>query len=137
MSSFECKVSELNGNLGANNDKKDLKLSGVKENNSISENTSGGDASTSSTTTSTSTSTSTSTFKSNSIYKLFNEKNVKILILITFLHFFLHSDMVLEFVNCKIPSLSSNLMLNTLGKLIIGLLIGFSFIVYSSFFQDP
>jgi hypothetical protein len=133
MSSFECKVSELNGNLGANNDKKDFKLSGVKENNSISENTSGADASTSST----STSTSTSTFKSNSIYKLFNEKNVKILILITFLHFFLHSDMVLEFVNCKIPSLSSNLMLNTLGKLIIGLLIGFSFIVYSSFFQDP
>jgi hypothetical protein len=132
MSSFECKVSELNGNLGANNDKKDLKLSGVKENNSISENTSGADASTSST----SISTSTSTFKSNSI-KLFNEKNVKILILITFLHFFLHSDMVLDFVNCKIPSLSSNLMLNTLGKLIIGLLIGFSFIVYSSFFQDP
>jgi hypothetical protein len=138
MSGFECKVSELNSNIGSNSfgslNKMDVELS---------------------TSTSTSTSTHTPISSSgnnpsfekntkpdtnttvNNFDKFLNEKNIKSILLIAVVYFFLHSEQVLEFVNSKIPSLASNLTLNTFGKIIFGLLIGICFVMYSFFFQGP
>lgn len=129
MSVFECKVSELNEN-------KD-KISSFE------------------TSTVTSSSPSTNTISSTNqnvnqvpisgknagnvsgFSKILNEKNLKAILLIACVYFLLHSEPVLEFVNSKIPSIISNLTLNSLGKLIFGLLLGVLFIVGSFFFQDP
>jgi hypothetical protein len=126
MSSFECKVSELNNNSDSNvlkDDKKNnVSSSGVTnlgfETNTIPIKT-------------------TQSNSSNSTDKFLNEKNLKTVLLIAVVYFLLHSELVLEFVNVRIPSLGSNMSLNSAGKIIFGLLIGISFIVYSFFFQGP
>ena len=130
MSSFECKVSELNDIKEANSlkndkyDKKDVKLSpGAANISSFETNTA-----------------QSKTIQSNSINsmdKILSEKNLKSVLLITVVYFLLHTDQVLEFVNDKIPSLGSNMALNSVGKIIFGLLIGIFFIIYSFFFQAP
>ena len=126
MSNFECKVSELNGNGNLNEihaDKKDPLSSNGINNSSFETNTIGDK--------------STSPGSNNSSYigKILTEKNLKMIVLITVFYLFLHSEQVLEFVNVRIPSLGSNLVLNVFGKIIFGLLMGFFFIGYSFFFQ--
>jgi hypothetical protein len=130
MSGFECKISELNGTdnissfetnttTGTNTNTK----TNTKTNQDVNQ--------------AKTTNTSTSTSKLSGFSKILNEKNIKTILVITVIYFFLQSEQVLEFVNAKIPSLTSNLLLNAVGKIIFGLLIGVSFIVYSFFFQDP
>ena len=138
MSGFECKISELNGtdnissfetntNPNTNNGVNQTKTTNTNTNPTT--NTNQGK--------STSTSTTTTTSKLSGFSKILNEKNIKAILVITVIYFFLQSEQVLEFVNAKIPSLTSNLLLNAVGKIIFGLIIGISFIVYSFFFQDP
>jgi len=131
MSGFECKVSELNGN-------KD-KIASFETNTTTTTNT---NTNTNTNTTTNSdvnnvTSSSKKTVNVSAFTKVLNEKNLKAILLIAFIYFLLHSEPILDFVNAKIPSIISNLTLNSLGKLIFGLLIGFLFIVSSFFFQDP
>ena len=126
MSGFECKISELNGTDN---------ISSFETNTTTGTNTNtktNQDVNQAKTT-----NTSTSTSKLSGFSKILNEKNIKTILVITVIYFFLQSEQVLEFVNAKIPSLTSNLLLNAVGKIIFGLLIGVSFIVYSFFFQDP
>jgi hypothetical protein len=115
MSKFDCKVSELNTAMKEN--KKDIKLSSIRENNSTSENENGnGNESIS--------------FFDN----LVNEKHLKIVFLISVIHFILHSESVLEFLHSKIPSIMLNLnQLNSFGKLLVGLIIAIFLIIYTSF----
>lgn len=119
MSGFECKVNELNGNSD--------KISSFETNTTTVPGAN----------TNTSTNTSTNKKTESSFSKIINEKNLKAILLIAFVYFLLHSEPVLEFTNAKIPAIISNLTLNSLGKLIFGLLIGVLFIVGSFFFQDP
>ena len=126
MSSFECKVSDLNGNPETNvvkNDNKNI-ISNVGVNNSSFE-------------TNTIPNKTTNSNQNSSIDKFLTEKNLKIVLLTTVFYFILHSEQVLEFINVKIPSLGSSASLNSVGKIIFGLLIGIFFIVCSFFFRDP
>ena len=126
MSSFECKVSDLNGNPETNvvkNDKKDITARAVVNNSSFEMNTDPNKTINSKT--------------NSSVDKFLTEKNLKIILLTTVFYFFLHSEQVLEFINGKIPSLGSSASLNSVGKIIFGLLIGIFFIVCSFFFRDP
>ena len=134
MSSFECKVSELNGNTESNVLKDTSSVTGVNK-SSFETNT----TTTTNTNTNTdkATTTNTNTTTPISIDKFFNEKNLKTVLLIAVVYFFLHSEQVLEFIIARLPSLGSNIALNSVGKIIYGLLIGICFIVYSFFFQDP
>ena len=135
MAGFECKVSDLNGD----------KTLGFEANTSTSSNQ--GESNNTNTNTNTNTNktagannvtgSNKNTANVSAFTKILNEKNLKAILLIAFVYFLLHSEPVLEFVNAKIPSIISNLALNSLGKLIFGLLIGFLFIVGSFFFQDP
>ncbi len=129
MSGFECKVSDLNGD----------KKSGFEASTGTGTNT---DTNTDTNTNKIAsanyaTNSNKNTANVSAFTKILNEKNLKAILLIAFVYFILHSEPVLEFVNAKIPSIISNLALNSLGKLIFGLLIGFLFIVGSFFFQDP
>ena len=124
MSKFDCKVSELNS---TKKDERDIKLSSVRENNSINGNLNGnlnGNGNLS---------------ESISFYdKIVNEKHLKIISLISIIHFVLHSEFVLEFLHSKIPSIMLNLtQLNTFGKLLVGFIISIILIIYTSFFQVP
>lgn len=126
MSSFECKVSDLNGNTKTNvvkNDNKNIISNGGVNNSSFETNTIPNKTTNSKT--------------NSSIDKFLTEKNLKIILLTTVFYFFLHSEQVLEFINGKIPSLGSSASLNSVGKIIFGLLIGIFFIVCSFFFRDP
>ena len=126
MSSFECKVSDLNGNPESNvvkNDNKNI-ISNVGVNNSSFE-------------TNTIPNKAANSNQNSSIDKFLTEKNLKIVLLTTVFYFILHSEQVLEFINVKIPSLGSSASLNSVGKIIFGLLIGIFFIVCSFFFRDP
>lgn len=126
MSSFECKVSDLNGNPETsvvNNDKKDITPRVGVNNSSFETNTIPNKAANSN--------------QNSSIDKFLTEKNLKIVLLTTVFYFILHSEQVLEFINVKIPSLGSSASLNSVGKIIFGLLIGIFFIVCSFFFRDP
>ena len=126
MSSFECKVSDLNGNPETNvvkNDNKNI-ISNVGVNNSSFE-------------TNTIPNKAANLNQNSSIDKFLTEKNLKIVLLTTVFYFILHSEQVLEFINVKIPSLGSSASLNSVGKIIFGLLIGIFFIVCSFFFRDP
>jgi hypothetical protein len=134
MSSFECKVSELNGNTESNVLKDTSSVTGVNKssfetNTTTNTNTNPDKA--------TATNTTTTTNTPISIDKFFNEKNLKTVLLIAVVYFFLHSEQVLEFIIARLPSLGSNIALNSVGKIIYGLLIGICFIVYSFFFQGP
>ena len=128
MSSFECKVSELNGNTESNVLKDTSSVTGVNK-SSFETNT----TTTTNTNTNTdkATTTNTNTTTPISIDKFFNEKNLKTVLLIAVVYFFLHSEQVLEFIIARLPSLGSNIALNSVGKIIYGLLIGICFIVYS------
>ena len=126
MSSFECKVSDLNGNPESNvvkNDNKNI-IAPVGVNNSSFE-------------TNTIPNKAANSNQNSSIDKFLTEKNLKIILLTAVFYFFLHSEQVLEFINVKIPSLGSSASLNSVGKIIFGLLIGIFFIVCSFFFRDP
>ena len=126
MSSFECKVSDLNGNPESNvvkNDNKNI-IAPVGVNNSSFE-------------TNTIPNKAANSNQNSSIDKFLTEKNLKIVLLTTVFYFILHSEQVLEFINVKIPSLGSSASLNSVGKIIFGLLIGIFFIVCSFFFRDP
>jgi hypothetical protein len=131
MSGFECKVSDLNGD----------KKSGFEASTGTGTNTGTNTDTNTNTNKIASANHATNSNKNTSnvsgFTKILNEKNLKAILLIAFIYFLLHSEPVLEFVNAKIPSIISNLTLNSLGKLIFGLLIGFLFIVGSFFFQDP
>ena len=125
MSSFECKVSDLNGNPETNvvkNDNKNI-IAPVGVNNSSFE-------------TNTIPNKAANSNQNSSIDKFLTEKNLKIILLTAVFYFFLHSEQVLEFINVKIPSLGSSASLNSVGKIIFGLLIGIFFIVCSFFFRD-
>ena len=68
--------------------------------------------------------------------KIINEKNLKIIVLISVVHFILHSETTLEFLYSKIPSVMLNLtQFNTFGKLLMGIIIATILIIYTSFFQ--
>ena len=126
MSSFECKVSDLNGNPETNvvkNDNKNITAPVGVNNSSFETNTIPNKAANSN--------------QNSSIDKFLTEKNLKIVLLTAVFYFFLHSEQVLEFINVKIPSLGSSASLNSVGKIIFGLLIGIFFIVCSFFFRDP
>ena len=126
MSSFECKVSDLNGNPETNvvkNDNKNI-ISNVGVNNSSFE-------------TNTIPNKAANSNQNSSIDKFLTEKNLKIVLLTAIFYFILHSEQVLEFINGKIPSLGSSASLNSVGKILFGLLIGIFFIVCSFFFRDP
>lgn len=135
MTGFECKVSDLNGD----------KTSGFEANTGTGKSSNQGASNNADTNINTNktagannvTSSNKNTTNVSAFTKILNEKNLKAILLIAFVYFLLHSEPVLEFVNAKIPSIISNLTLNSLGKLIFGLLIGFLFIVGSFFFQDP
>ena len=135
MTGFECKVSDLNGD----------KTSSFEANTGTGKSSNQGESNNADTNINTNktagannvTSSNKNTTNVSAFTKILNEKNLKAILLIAFVYFLLHSEPVLEFVNAKIPSIISNLTLNSLGKLIFGLLIGFLFIVGSFFFQDP
>jgi hypothetical protein len=124
MSKFDCKVSELNS---TKKDERDIKLSSVRENNSINGNLNGNGNG------------NLNLSESISFYdKIVNEKHLKIISLISIIHFVLHSEVVLEFLHSKIPSVMLNLtQLNTFGKLLVGFIISIILIIYTSFFQVP
>jgi hypothetical protein len=116
MSNFECKLSDLN-NTPVEETKTSSKVSVLsKEDNSqISEKN-----------------TRTELFQN-----FLNEKNGKIILLITFVHFILHSEQVTSFISLNLPSLiACTSQLNSLGKTLVGILIGIIFILYSFFFPD-
>jgi uncharacterized membrane protein len=116
MSNFECKLSDLN-NTPVEEIKSSSKASVLskEENKEIPEKI-----------------TRTELFQN-----FLNEKNGKIILLITFVHFILHSEQVTSFISVNLPSLiSCTSQLNSLGKLLVGILIGVVFIMYSFFFQD-
>lgn len=136
MSSFECKVSELNGNTESNVLKDTSSVTGVNK-SSFETNTTTNTNTNTNPDKATATNTTTTTNTPISIVKFFNEKNLKTVLLITVVYFFLHSEQVLEFIIARLPSLGSNIALNSVGKIIYGLLIGICFIVYSFFFQGP
>lgn len=136
MSSFECKVSELNGNTESNVLKDTSSVTGVNK-SSFETNTTTNTNTNTNPDKATATNTTTTTNTPISIDKFFNEKNLKTVLLITVVYFFLHSEQVLEFIIARLPSLGSNIALNSVGKIIYGLLIGICFIVYSFFFQGP
>lgn len=125
MTEFECKVRDLNGD----------KTSGFEANTDTGKSSNQGESNNADTNINTNKTAGTNNVTA--FTKILNEKNLKAILLIAFVYFLLHSESVLEFVNAKIPSIISNLTLNSLGKLIFGLLIGFLFIVGSFFFQDP
>jgi hypothetical protein len=133
MSVFECKVSELN----ENKDKISSFETSTVTSPNPSTNTNTNTISSTNQDVNQVTSSSKKTGNVSGFSKILNEKNLKAILLIACVYFLLHSEPVLEFVNSKIPSIISNLTLNSLGKLIFGLLIGFLFIVGSFFFQDP
>jgi hypothetical protein len=136
MSSFECKVSELNGNTESNVLKDTSSVTGINK-SSFETNTTTNTNTNPDKATATNTNTNTNTTTPISIDKFFNEKNLKTVLLIAVVYFFLHSEQVLEFIIARLPSLGSNIALNSVGKIIYGLLIGICFIVYSFFFQGP
>jgi hypothetical protein len=116
MSNFECKLSDLNK----------TQVEEIKSSSKISvlskeENT-----------------TNPEKITPTELFKNFlNEKNGKIILLITFVHFILHSEQVTSFINVNLPSLvASTSQLNSLGKIVIGILIGIAFIMYFFFFPD-
>lgn len=133
MSVFECKVSELN----ENKDKISSFETSTVTSSSPSTNTNTNTISSKNQDVNQVPSSSKNTGNGSGFSKILNEKNLKAILLIACVYFLLHSEPVLEFVNSKIPSIISNLTLNSLGKLIFGLLIGVLFIVGSFFFQDP
>lgn len=115
MSNFECKLSDLN-NIPVEEVKSSGKVSVLsKEENKD---------------------TTEKNTRKELFQNFFNEKNGKIILLITFLHFVLHSEQVISFISVNLPSLSCASQLNSLGKIIVGILIGIIFILYSFFFQD-
>ena len=124
MSKFDCKVNELNSTKKEEN----IKLSSVRENNSINLNgneniNKNGNENMSM---------SVKSF----FDKIINEKNLKIIVLISVVHFILHSETTLEFLYSKIPSVMLNLtQFNTFGKLLMGIIIATILIIYTSFFQ--
>lgn len=136
MSSFECKVSELNGNTESNVLKDTSSVTGINK-SSFETNTTTNTNTNTNTDKATTTTTATNTTTTISIDKFFNEKNLKTVLLIAVVYFFLHSEQVLEFIIARLPSLGSNIALNSVGKIIYGLLIGICFIIYSFFFQGP
>jgi len=124
MSKFDCKVNELNSTKKEEN----IKLSSVRENNSINlnGNTNGNGNE------------NENINKSVKSFfdKIINEKNLKIIVLISVVHFILHSETTLEFLYSKIPSVMLNLtQFNTFGKLLMGIIIATILIIYTSFFQ--
>jgi hypothetical protein len=133
MSVFECKVSELN----ENKDKISSFETSTVTSPSPSTNTNTNTISSTNQDVNQVPSSSKNTGNVSGFSKILNEKNLKAILLIACVYFLLHSEPVLEFVNSKIPSIISNLTLNSLGKLIFGLLLGVLFIVGSFFFQDP
>ena len=115
MSNFECKLSDLN-NITVEEVKSSGKVSVLsKEENKD---------------------TTEKNARKELFQNFFNEKNGKIILLITFLHFVLHSEQVISFISVNLPSLACASQLNSLGKIIVGILIGIIFILYSFFFQD-
>ena len=141
MSGFECKVSELNGNKDkiSSFETNTNQASGTSKNTNTSTNQASGTntSQASGTSTNQGVNVNVNTTNVSGFTKILNEKNLKAILLIAFVYFLLHSEPVLDFVNAKIPSIISNLTLNSLGKLIFGLLIGVLFIVGSFFFRDP
>jgi hypothetical protein len=116
MSNFECKLSDLN-NTQVKEVKSSSKISALskEENKEISEKI-----------------TRTELFQN-----FLNEKNGKIILLITFVHFILHSEQVTSFISVNLPSLiGCTSQLNSLGKTIVGILLGIVFIMYSFFSPD-
>jgi hypothetical protein len=117
MSNFECKLSDLN-NTPVEEIKTSSKGSVIlskEENKEIPEKI-----------------TQTELFQN-----FLNEKNVKIILLITFVHFILHSEQVTSFISVNMPSLiGCTSQLNSLGKTLVGILIGVVFIMYSFFSRD-
>jgi len=130
MSKFDCKVNELNSTKKEEN----IKLSSVRENNSINlnGNTNGNGNENENENINKNISMSVKSF----FDKIINEKNLKIIVLISVVHFILHSETTLEFLYSKIPSVMLNLtQFNTFGKLLMGIIIATILIIYTSFFQ--
>ena len=126
MSKFDCKVNELNSTKKEEN----IKLSSVRENNSINLNGNGNENINKN-------ENETMSMSVKSFFdKIINEKNLKIIVLISVVHFILHSETTLEFLYSKIPSVMLNLtQFNTFGKLLMGIIIATILIIYTSFFQ--
>lgn len=126
MSKFDCKVNELNSTKKEEN----IKLSSVRENNSINLNGNGNENINKN-------GNENMSMSVKSFFdKIINEKNLKIIVLISFVHFILHSETTLEFLYSKIPSVMLNLtQFNTFGKLLMGIIISTILIIYTSFFQ--
>ena len=124
MSKFDCKVNELNSTKKEEN----IKLSSVRENNSINLNGNGNGNENKNV---------NENMSVKSFFdKIINEKNLKIIVLISVVHFILHSETTLEFLYSKIPSVMLNLtQFNTFGKLLMGIIISTILIIYTSFFQ--
>lgn len=124
MSKFDCKVNELNSTKKEEN----IKLSSVRENNSINLNGNGNGNENKN---------GNENMSVKSFFdKIINEKNLKIIVLISVVHFILHSETTLEFLYSKIPSVMLNLtQFNTFGKLLMGIIIATILIIYTSFFQ--
>ena len=128
MSKFDCKVNELNSTKKEEN----IKLSSVRENNSINLNGNGNGNENINKNGNENMSMSVKSF----FDKIINEKNLKIIVLISVVHFILHSETTLEFLYSKIPSVMLNLtQFNTFGKLLMGIIISTILIIYTSFFQ--
>lgn len=126
MSKFDCKVNELNSTKKEEN----IKLSSVRENNSINLNGNGNENE------NINKNGNMSMSVKSFFDKIINEKNLKIIVLISFVHFILHSETTLEFLYSKIPSVMLNLtQFNTFGKLLMGIIISTILIIYTSFFQ--
>ena len=126
MSKFDCKVNELNSTKKEEN----IKLSSVRENNSINLNGNGNENINKN-------GNENMSMSVKSFFdKIINEKNLKIIVLISVVHFILHSETTLEFLYSKIPSVMLNLtQFNTFGKLLMGIIISTILIIYTSFFQ--
>lgn len=69
------------------------------------------------------------------INKLSTDKNIKLVLLITVVYFVTNTEPFFQFLTGTLPYLTETATsLNTLGKLIIGFLIGLVIITYQTFF---
>lgn len=127
MAQFECNVSDLNNTRTENNSFKEtpsrlpemLSLARDEDiNNPISAPI-----------------TEKTIIEETIINKLSTDKNIKLVLLVTIVYFITSSEPFMQFLTNTLPYLTETAMsLNTLGKIVIGFLIGLVIITYQTFF---
>lgn len=69
--------------------------------------------------------------------KIFEEKNVRIILLITIAYLITSSSQFIELLGNSFPYLVDSGITNLSGKVVTSILIGLSVVIFTSFFQVP